>query len=226
MAKNVGDFFGNFFENLWKGVTDLGNTIGGFFSDLSEGVGGYFDDLWNDILEFFQDLPQNISNIWTDITSILSYINPFSDNFFLKIAFVMNEEQEATLENNKNEIQEKLNTKFPLIQDFQNDLQNAIDKQNNFRQALANGLDTNSNPLNIEIPEYNYSSGSILVNTNSSNLMNILVAYEPYRQTIRNGLVLIVYGLGAVYIIKFLLNYGVTDTVGFVANSSKGGDDD
>ena len=207
MAKSIDNFFKNFFKNI-------GETIGKFF-----------EDIWINIKDFFADLPQNIANIWTNFKKLLEYLNPFSKNFFLRLAFVMTEEQEAVLENNKNEIQEKLDTKFPIVTNFKNDLQNAIDKQNNFRTSLQKGIETNSNPLNIEIPEYNYSNGTITVKTEKTDLMNILIAYEPYRETVRNGLVLIVYGLALVYIIKFLLNYGVTDTVGFISHNGKGGDD-
>ena len=207
MAKSIDNFFKNFFKNI-------GETIGKFFKDI-----------WINIKDFFADLPQNIANIWTNFKKLLEYLNPFSKNFFLRLAFVMTEEQEAVLENNKNEIQEKLDTKFPIVTNFKNDLQNAIDKQNNFRTSLQKGIETNSNPLNIEIPEYNYSNGTITVKTENTDLMNILIAYEPYRETVRNGLELIVYGLALVYIIKFLLNYGVTDTVGFISHNGKGGDD-
>lgn len=207
MAKSINEFFKNFFKNI-------GETIGKFF-----------EDIWINIKDFFADLPQNIANIWEKFLELFDYLNPLSKNFFLRLAFVMTEEQEAVLENNKNEIQEKLDTKFPIITNFQNDLQNAINKQNNFRTSLQRGIETNSNPLNIEIPEYNYSNGTITVKTEKTDLMNILIAYEPYRETVRNGLVLIVYGLALVYIIKFLLNYGVTDTVGFISHNGKGGDD-
>lgn len=225
MAESIGNFFGSFFENLWKTCQDLGNYIGNFFKDLGSSIGKSVESMWINIKDFFGDLPTHISNIWTSFLELLQYLNPFSDKFFLKLAFVMTEEQEAVLENNKNEIQEKLDTKFPIVTNFKNDLQNAIDKQNNFRTSLQKGIETNSNPLNIEIPEYNYSNGTITVKTENTDLMNILIAYEPYRETVRNGLVLIVYGLALVYIIKFLLNYGVTDTVGFISHNGKGGDD-
>ena len=73
--------------NQAQGFLDLVDSIGNFFSNLGENIGGFFTNLWTNISDFFKDLPVNLLNI-------LSYINPWSDNFFLKIAFVMSEEQE------------------------------------------------------------------------------------------------------------------------------------
>lgn len=92
--------------DVWQSVKDLGSTIGGFFSDLGTDlgewfldVGGWFVDLGKDIGGFFSDLGESIGGWFKDVFKwfgdlfdsmgeMLSYINPFSDKFFLKIAFV------------------------------------------------------------------------------------------------------------------------------------------
>ena len=81
--------------------------------------------------------------------------------------------------------------------------------------------------LVITIPSFSYSgSGGIGVTTEEQRVINVGQAYEPYRAYIRSFLFLLVVGLGCVYLVKYILNYGDVSSVvsGIVKNSKGGGD--
>lgn len=91
---------------ITQGLSDLGSNISKFFSDLGENIGSWFADTLEDIGEFntsvgtwFSDLGSNIatwfSNLGTslgnwfadlgsNLKNLLSYINPFDENFLGK----------------------------------------------------------------------------------------------------------------------------------------------
>lgn len=192
-----------------QGLINLGNTIGDFFGSLGESIGSFFSNLWSNISTFFADLPGNIANIWNSFVELLQYINPWSDRFFLKIAFTMNADQEAKHENNHSEFDKKFREKIPFVGAIIDEFQKASDRHQNVSGAKT--FSTSNNPLNLSIGSFSYDSGSISYETQATDLNFILEKYEPYRLTVRNGLMLVVYGLGIVYLVKYVLNYGVTE---------------
>lgn len=204
-----------------QSVINLGKTIGNFFSDLGNSISGFFTELWNNILEFFRDLPTNISNIWKNFIELLQYINPWSDKFFLKIAFVMSEEQENKHLSNQEEFNNIFKNKIPFASMLIDTFQNVIDRQNNVKIAKTFVYSKEDNPLNLEINAFNYNGGIISYNTRTTDLTFILEKYEPYRVKVRNGLMLVVYGIGIVYLVKYVLNYGITQGGNVLINELK-----
>lgn len=204
-----------------KSLINLGNTIGDFFGNLGSNIGDFFNVLWNNILNFFKDLPTNISNIWKNFIELLQYINPWSDKFFLKIAFVMSEEQESKHLTNQEEFNNIFKNKIPFVSTLIDTFQNVVDRQNNVKKEKVFVYNKEENPLNLEINAFNYNGGVIEYNTNSTDLTYILEKYEPYRIKLRNGLMLIVYGIGIVYLVKYFLNYGITQGGNIVINELK-----
>lgn len=86
--KNVGSNIASFSSSVGKWFLELGSDIGAFFStlfsniaDFSKSVGTWFGDLFKKLGSWFLD----VINI---IGDVLAYINPFSDKFLLKIAFI------------------------------------------------------------------------------------------------------------------------------------------
>jgi len=176
-----------------EGLLNLANTIGNFFGDLGNNIGNFFSGLWNNIFEFFKDLPTHIVNIWNNFVELLQYINPWSNKFFLKIAFVMTEEQEQEHLNRKNEFHDILMDKIPFVSVLIDTFQDVVDRQNNVKQLKT--FNVQNNPLNIEIGAMSYDGGVVSYSTSSTDLSFILEKYEPYRVNVRNGLMLIVYGI-------------------------------
>ena len=69
---NVGNWFSDLwnnnlkpaFENMGQGIKDFSTNVGDWFSGLGDKLGEWF------------------SNLWLNLADIISYINPFSENFF------------------------------------------------------------------------------------------------------------------------------------------------
>lgn len=65
------------FDNIGSGISSLGTSIGGFFTNL-----------WDNHLKgAFDSIGTWFSSIGASFSSLLDYINPFSDKFFLKTLF-------------------------------------------------------------------------------------------------------------------------------------------
>lgn len=222
MATSVGNFFSSFFNNLGDKLNSLKNGIGDFFSNLGKSIGDFFTDLWNNISDFFKDLPGHIANIWNGFIELLQYINPWSDKFILKIAFVMSEEQEEIHSSNQEEFNTAFKNKIPFVSSLVDTFNTIGERQRNVRSVRS----FSSNPLNININGFSYNGGPISYSSSSTDLSFILEKYEPYRVQVRDGLKLIVYGLGIVYLVKFVLNYGITQgaNLGVEIASKKDGD--
>ncbi len=206
-------------------MNSLKEGIGEFFTNLGSSIGGFFENLWNKIFDFFKDLPGHIANIFNSFVELLQYINPWSDKFFLKIAFIPSEEQQQEHLKNQEEFKRAFDSKLPFVNSLVDIFQNV-----KTRQANVNNIRSfENNPLNLSIGSFEYDSGVISYSTPSTDLTFILEKYEPYRVQVRNGLKLIIYGLGAVYLVKYILNYGITEGgnlgISSISASKKGGDD-
>lgn len=66
---NILSGIGNFFSELFT-------VLGNLFNNLLSGTGNFFSDLFTRLGDWF-------TNIGNFLTSIVSYINPFSENFFV-----------------------------------------------------------------------------------------------------------------------------------------------
>lgn len=215
----------NWFDNIWSTIASIPIILQEMATSIGNSIGEFFSGLWNNIYNFFKDLPSNISNIWNSFKELLQYINPWSDKFFLKIAFVLSEEQQQIHTNNQEEFKQAFNNKFPFVNSLVDIFQNVQIKQANLRNKRS--FDTN--PLNLSIGSFSYDSGVISYNTPSTDLSFILEKYEPYRVQVRDGLKLIIYGLGVVYLVKYILNYGITEGanlgISSISSNRKSGDD-
>lgn len=132
--EGIGDFFsnlidslGNWFDDIWEALwelstsignwfEDLGDNIGGFFRDLSDSFSSWFEQLFNDLLafgdrigEFFRDLRDNIAGFFSEINR---YLNPSSEDFFLKLAFIPSE---GFIHAKFNELRVVFDERLPII---------------------------------------------------------------------------------------------------------------
>lgn len=131
-------------DSITQGLSDLGTNISSFFSDLGENIGIWFSDTLEDIGEFnssvgtwFSNLGTNIgnwfSNLGTDLgnwftnlvdnlKNLLSYINPFDENFLGKklvelIGDLLNQ-LFVPQQDHFGELNSKINEKFGFISQF------------------------------------------------------------------------------------------------------------
>lgn len=177
-------------------LIDLGSSIGGFFSNLSTNMSTWFSDLKNGIGGFFNNLGSTITNSFNDLIDTIIYF------------FVPTEEQKQAHLENEVAFQETIKSKIPFIPFFSEEIEKAFSYQDS------------TDFLHLEFPSWTFDLGIVEFSTPEIDFTSVRDAYEPYRIYIRGFLLLIVYGLAGVYIVKFILNYGVTDAVN---TSVKGG---
>ncbi len=129
-------------------------------------------------------------------------------DFFVNL-FVPTDNQWEQIENNNKSIKETISHKIPFVSWFSGEL----DKFNT-------GVDT-TDFLNLHFDGWNFDLGVIKINTPPVDFTGVRDAYEPYRVEIRSLLALIVYALGAVYLVKYFVRYGQTEALDVAV---KGGD--
>lgn len=209
MVSYLNPFSENF---ILKGVIDVIGNILNYINPFSE------DFLLKDVLDFLGNIlsyinPFSENFILKDVIdflgNILSYINPFSENFFgytlidlfgnlLNSLFVMTPEQEQAYEEKENSITDIIESKFGIFYFFQEELEKADEYV------------YNEDFLNIHFEPWSFNLGIINFTTPEINFTEFRDVYEPYRTTVRNSIFIIFVGLAIVYIVKYVLNYGVT----------------
>ncbi len=131
---------------------------------------------------------------------VLTNFFSYAWDFFIHI-FVPTDEQWSDIQEDYTKMGDTLQAHIPFVGLFSEELKKAQDTVEN------------TDFLVINIPSFSYQgSGGIGVTTGEQKVINVGQAYEPYRAYIRGGLFLIVVGLAFVYIIKYVLNFGQTQT--------------
>lgn len=110
----------------------------------------------------------------------------------------MTEEQETAYKQKENSVNDIIESKFGIFYFFQDEIQK------------ANEYVYNADFLAVEFPSWHCDLGIVKFDTPKINFTKIRDIYEPYRTTIRNSLFFIFVGLAMVYVVKYILNYGVT----------------
>ncbi len=151
LTNSLGNWFSDVFTNLQTMTSNIGNwfagigdkiqgfaeDVSGFFNGLTVTIVNWFTDLIDDLQElslnignWFSELSDNIAGFFEElgdkITVIMSYLNPLSDNFFLKIAFIPSED---FVEMNNERMALLGEQKFGFVDDFKyffNDLKNNL----------------------------------------------------------------------------------------------------
>lgn len=91
------------------------------FNAIKEGIGNIFSSL-GDILSYINPFSENfiLLKLWNFLTDIISYINPFSDNFFGKKIVSLFSDLFNYLfvpsDNPFNELSNKFNSKFSFVE--------------------------------------------------------------------------------------------------------------
>lgn len=157
-----------------------------------------------------------MKDLFTWVGSLVDYINPFSDKFFLKTlfewiknffsalwdfvyhVFIPTDEQWNAIKEDYSDLGNAFGNHIPFVGLFSDELENA-------KQIVYN-----EDFLNIKFDGWNFDLGVVKFSTPEINFTGVLEAYEPYRMTVRTFLVFIVYALALVYIVKYVLKYGET----------------
>lgn len=215
LATIVGNFFSDFWKNFTEGLSSFVNSIGKFF----ENVGKWLSDLGSSIANLFSDLWNNLSNAFKNVINGIGNIFNWLGNFFQSLwdfvyhIFIPTDEQWSEIKNDYYEMGDVVKSHIPFVGLFSEELKKA--------QATVEKTD----PLVIRIPSFSYSgSGGIGVDTGVKEI-NLTQFYEPYRAYIRGFIFFFVVALAFVYIVKYVLNYGVTSAGQNIDTGDKGGNE-
>jgi hypothetical protein len=149
-----------------------------------------------------------LKNIIEGIGKIVSFILNFFENLlqlFVNI-FVPTDDQWQTIQDKYSLLGDLVTSHLPFVATFQDALEQA-----------NNNVISNSDMLVITMPSFSFFG----VTTEEQKVINVQQAYEPYRQQIRTFLTYIVYSMGIVYIIKYIVGWGQTQANTEVKESSQ-----
>ena len=118
----IGDFFtnlidslGSWFDDIGQWFANLGTSIGQWFTDLRDSIGQWFTNLVDDINGLATSIGEWFNDLFSTLGEILNYLNPFHENFFLKIAFIPSE---GFIPNKFDELKDVLDDRLPIIGTF------------------------------------------------------------------------------------------------------------
>ena len=118
----IGDFFtnlidslGSWFDDIGQWFSSLGTSIGQWFSDLGTSIGQWFTNLVDNINGLATSIGGWFNDLFSTLGEILNYLNPFHENFFLKIAFIPSE---GFIPNKFDELKVEFDNRLPIIGTF------------------------------------------------------------------------------------------------------------
>lgn len=112
------------FKSIGTFISDLSSSMGQYFSDLGSSFVDGLNDLYDGLAKFLDDIWKTIKSIFSSLDDLLDYINPFSDKFILKIAFIP---EEGYLEDKLDDLKYDLERRFAFIDQI-NDSMKSVTK--------------------------------------------------------------------------------------------------
>lgn len=120
---DLGDSLGKSIKDMWHGLADglsdlwdaisLGfKNLSGWLSDLGDALAKSIKDMWDGLTKNLVDLWKSVGKIIDNFVEMLSYINPFSDKFILKVAFIP---KEGHLQKELMEFRGTINRQFAFL---------------------------------------------------------------------------------------------------------------
>ena len=183
--------------SIWDAVSSIPNKI----QELATSVGEFFSSFWTNIGTFFQNIVDGITTIFNWLSNFFSALLDFVIHIFIPT-----DEQWESIKESYSDLGDAFLERLPFVGLFSEELED------------AKSVVYNDDFLNITFESWSFDLGVIEFTTPEINFDGVLNAYEPYRLTIRSFLCFIVYSLGVVYIIKYVLRYGETQGNSYVVD--------
>lgn len=169
--EGVGDFFenlidslGTWFENLGQWFDNLVNDLEQWFTNLGNDIGSWFEEVSNDITQF----AENINNT---MSSIISYLDPTSERFFLKLAFIPSD---GFITEKFNEVKADFDNKLPIV----GTLNELFDSITQTQSIQTQSIQSTKPKYEIELPDKWGGQKVEVIN------FAIIDPYIPYVKTI------------------------------------------
>lgn len=203
-------------SNVYNTLLSFNNSVGNWFTNLGSSIGEFFGNLGSNISILFGDLGNNLgswfSNLFTNLGNILSYINPFSENFLgYKLIEILQETLDYLFtpsEANITGLQTTVNEKFGFIDSIKiaiSDIQDMIEN-------IENG----TSEFNLDI-ESDYYEGEVTILD-----LAWYVPFKPYGDLIFTGFAYVFFVWRLYKSIPNIIN-GVASTTGTI---TRGGGDE
>ena len=116
--QNMSRDFAEWYDGITSNFTSLGDSIGGFFSTITDAIGSWFGDvgrwfagLGDSLARFFGSLTDVVIDVFDSFVTLLDYLNPLSENNFLKILFIPKDGFFTTY---FSDLKSALDNKFPI----------------------------------------------------------------------------------------------------------------
>lgn len=205
--KFIGDFCNGFWIGFTNVLNDFGNAIGQFF----EGLGKIFSDFGKWCEQCWISFCSWCDDVWIELCKFAQFLGDFFvmlGQFLIDIV-VPTSSQWADIQNDYVQMGNAINSHIPFVGLFSEELKKA-------QETVAK-----TDFLVITVPSFSFSSGGVGVSTSEQKVINVGQAYEPYRAYIRGFLLLIVVGLAFVFIVKYVLGLGRSETISKVRDDSK-----
>jgi len=180
----VGNFFNNlisslgqWFSDVLSGIVNLASNIGQWFSNLINSIGDWFANLISSIGDWFASVINGISElinsignwfaqVFAVIGDILDYLNPFSENFFLRIAFIPSD---GFIPNKFDELKEVIDDRLPIIGTLSDVFNTITDVQ---------GIESTKPKIEVELPGKWGGKKVEIIN------FDVIDPYVPYVKTL------------------------------------------
>jgi hypothetical protein len=134
----VGDFFTNLIDSLGNWFEDIGQ----WFSDIGNSIGQWFNNLIDDINGLAESIGGWFNDLFSTLGEILNYLNPFHENFFLKIAFIPSD---GFITGKFDELKGVLDDRLPIIGTF-------TDLFNSITEVQSQSINSTSPTFTMELP--------------------------------------------------------------------------
>lgn len=168
--EGIGDFFtnlieslGNWFEDTILKMQEFGENVGDRFEGIADSIAQFSDDVG----DWFEELGSNLSDFFDGLFQTLDrftdYIDPLSDDFILKKAFIPSEE---FIEMNNERMANYGREKFGFIDEFKGVVESLKDNINDH---------SNAPEFNMTLPE-KWGGGSVsIINFEAYDSIRLLV---------------------------------------------------
>lgn len=165
-VSGIGDFFTNLVDSLGSWFNDIGQ----WFANLGNSIGQWFTNLIDDINGIAESIGGWFNDLFSTLGEILNYLNPFHENFFLKIAFIPSD---GFISNKFDELKEALDDRLPIIGTL-TELFNSMTQNQTRIQSMGSTKPT----FTMELPEKWGGQTVEVIN------FDIIDPYIPYVKTI------------------------------------------
>ncbi|ATW24262.1 hypothetical protein [Candidatus Formimonas warabiya] len=135
---DVFDRIGEFKEDVSGWFGDVIDTLVSYLFAIKDNIIGMKDSLLLKLSDVWTSLENGFANLANGITNVISYLNPYSENFFVAIAFVP---ADGWFDDQLGSIMDAFSVKFPAVSEIESsfsDLSDSLTDQSDWQGITIN----------------------------------------------------------------------------------------